>query len=122
MDTYFPKLPLIDVASNCRDGNYLLGGHTTAGVTNWDYLAIKVGKHEFIKRERERERGGEREKKKYQGNTLELSTRLTETQGKSCGEELMDNQEDLIPGSLILYLGGRRGNHNHETICRRQVL
>merc|ERR1711970_978127 len=24
------------------DGNYLLGGHTTAGVTNWDYLAIKV--------------------------------------------------------------------------------
>merc|ERR1712156_35955 len=25
------------------DGNYLLGGHTTAGVTNWDYLAIKVG-------------------------------------------------------------------------------
>ena len=26
------------------DGNYLLGGHTTAGVTNWDYLAIKVGK------------------------------------------------------------------------------
>merc|ERR1719481_306193 len=23
-------------------GNYLLGGHTTAGVTNWDYLAIKV--------------------------------------------------------------------------------
>jgi len=25
-----------------RDGNYLLGGHTTAGVINWDYLAIKV--------------------------------------------------------------------------------
>merc|ERR1711974_11486 len=24
------------------DGNYLLGGHTTAGTTNWDYLAIKV--------------------------------------------------------------------------------
>ena len=26
------------------DGNYLLGGHTTAGtgVVNWDYLAIKV--------------------------------------------------------------------------------
>merc|ERR1712130_353604 len=24
------------------DGNYLMGGHTTAGVTNWDYLAIKV--------------------------------------------------------------------------------
>jgi len=24
------------------EGNYLLGGHTTAGVTNWDYLAIKV--------------------------------------------------------------------------------
>merc|ERR1712165_443306 len=24
------------------DGNYPLGGHTTAGVTNWDYLAIKV--------------------------------------------------------------------------------
>ena len=60
MDTYFPKLPLIDVASNCRDGNYLLGGHTTAGVTNWDYLAIKVGKHVFIIRERER--GGERRK------------------------------------------------------------
>jgi len=25
-----------------NDGNYLLGGHTTAGVINWDYLAIKV--------------------------------------------------------------------------------
>ena len=25
-----------------NDGNYLLGGHTTAGVMNWDYLALKV--------------------------------------------------------------------------------
>ena len=33
------------VTSNfVSDGNYLLGGHTTAGVTNWDYLAIKVSK------------------------------------------------------------------------------
>merc|ERR1711887_500264 len=30
-----------------RDGNYLLGGHTTVGtgVVNWDYLAIKVDKN-----------------------------------------------------------------------------
>ena len=25
-----------------NQGNYLLGGHTTAGVINWDYLALKV--------------------------------------------------------------------------------
>ena len=27
-----------------REGNYLLGGHTTVGekVVNWDYLAIKI--------------------------------------------------------------------------------
>lgn len=25
-----------------NDGNYLLGGHTDAGVRNWDYLALKV--------------------------------------------------------------------------------
>jgi len=30
-----------------RDGNYLMGGHTTVGtgVVNWDYLAIKVDKN-----------------------------------------------------------------------------
>ena len=27
-----------------KDGNYLMGGHTTVGdgVVNWDYLALKV--------------------------------------------------------------------------------
>merc|ERR1712029_799441 len=30
-----------------NDGNYLMGGHTTAGdgVVNWDYLALKVDKN-----------------------------------------------------------------------------
>ena len=23
-------------------GNYYLGGHTTAGVTNWDFLGLKI--------------------------------------------------------------------------------
>ena len=28
-----------------NEGNYLAGGHTTAGLLNWDYLALKVDRN-----------------------------------------------------------------------------
>ena len=90
---------------NLSNGDIVTGGHTVAGVINWDYLALKVGI--FIDSQKlssifhlSLNHFVHPAKKIKKGNCCQKSTfsRLTERPTSKFGVTLMGSQEASMPG------------------------